>query len=558
MLALLLLQIPNGPWVVEDLIPPEPTPLMDESFQWTHSTALGDIFGSGRSGFLSKGYRNIHGGPSWEALMTCRVSGGFGQPEFTFALPDRFGFEDRWYYSEVSTTTVLKTPFGLEGYVANGSRLLVIDLPSGSLTGWIDGIAPPGMTPIDHWNTLMSAGDVNLDGYDDLLFHGNPHSRWATYFGVLDGATKQVLWQRAVHHSGDGLEIPIQPQEMGQWQDIDGDQIPDFLFGMNQWSESALDYDGIIVAVSGIDGSTIWRHTAQQRLSGTGILGGDVTGDGLSEVFVRQNEFEIFLLEGSHGDLLWRKNISAFAPWLPQGMLWSWFSHPGFFTRSANGIPGNEIIVIVEGAEMGELFSTQFIFALDSVSGHILRMERFPSFLWPWATDTTGTIRFPMAQYLGDIDRDGLPEISRAANTPSLDDPNWLGWAASNIIIGQETLALPDQLPLQSVHRAHVSIPGAANMSGQLLISDEFSRDYGFSPDSWRTGLMDGKLLAWSQAQDMRATLDASGNGHLDFRLPSKPGLVGMLLYFRFLVPEPGQPDSIWTMSSLEQAVVIR
>jgi len=411
------------------------------------------------------------------------------------------------------------------------------------------------MAPLAVWDNLHNAGDVNSDGYADLLYYGHPTPsvQWGTFVGIVDGATLQVLWQK---HIPDGwIRSPIFPSEIGKWVDLDGDQVVDMVVGYTLWNLQSGLKQGYVAALSGLDGSTIWEHFDSDWGGGSGFFGGDVTGDGVPEIFFSPNTFASYLIDGATGQTIWQLPIADFLPWLPP-MPQPWIVHPTFFAVPEMGAACDTLYAVVEGTEAGEVFKTQFLCKVDAASGQVLQVDRFPPDLQPWTSDSVGTIRFPFSQYLGDIDRDGLPELARVVNTPSLDSPNWPGWSASNIIYGQPTLDFPALLPLTGTHTVDIDIPNAPGMSGQLLLSTGFARDTGYAPDHWRTGLVEDSLFAWSQGQGISTTLDASGHGQRSFQLPNKPGLIGQTVYARFLVPDPAKPGSLWTLSSLGSGLV--
>ena len=557
MLLSLLLQIASPQWVVDDVVPPDPVVASDQSFQWVRSVPLGDLTGSGRSAFMNKGARNIHG-PVFNQILSGNIASGFGLPNLSFDVPRIGVVHNNWYSYFGTGTSVLKSPQGLLAAVVNQPQLMIANLSNGQFQGRVDPPIPGGgLLPLAQWDSLHNAGDINQDGNDDLLYYGHPSPglQWGTYIGLLDGATFQSLWQT---YLPDGwLPTPIFPTDIGEWQDIDGDLVPDMVIGNTLWYLQTTQLEGYVAALSGLDGSIIWENLNQALIGGSGKLGSDLTGDGIRDVFVAGEGDQIELINGSNGQTIWNKSVQDFVPWLPLGFVLPTFDHPPMFGPvNSNGFV-NELYIPVLGNFPGEAFEHQYIFTLDPLTGVILRMDTLPYSFEPWAPDTIGALRMPALQYLGDIDRDGLPEIARAVNTPSYSPPNWPGWADSNIVMGQETLDFPTQLPLNGNHTAHIAIPGAAGRSGQLLFSNDFHREDGFTPDGWRTGLVSNGLLDWSKQQALGVSLDASGNGHLSFQLPNKPGLIGQMLYARFIVPDVIDPGTIWTMSSLGIGQVI-
>lgn len=98
--------------------------------------------------------------------------------------------------------------------------------------------------------------------------------------------------------------------------------------------------------------------------------------------------------------------------------------------------------------------------------------------------------------------------------------PNWPGWADSNIVMGQDALDFPSQLPLQRSHTVDIAIPGAAG----------------------RSGLVSNALLKYRKRQGIGVGLDASGNGQVIFQLPNQSALVGQTIYARFMVPDVASP----------------
>lgn len=557
MIALLLLQIASPQWVVDDVIPPNPVVAPDQSFQWVRSVPLGDLTNSGRSAFLNKGARNIHG-PFFNQILSGKISSGFGLPDYSFDVPRIGVIHNNWYSYFGTGTSVLQSPQGLLMTVVNQPQLMVANLSTSQLQTRVDPPLPGGgLLPLAQWDSLHNAGDINQDGFDDLLYYGHPSPglQWGTYIGLLDGATFQSLWQ--IYLPDGWLPTPIFPTEIGEWQDIDGDLIPDLVIGNTLWYLQTTQLEGYVAALSGLDGTIIWENLNQALIGGSGKLGGDLTGDGTGEVFVAGEGDEIELIDGSNGLSLWNKSLQDFLPWVPFGFVPYRFDHPPLFGPIDSAGSVDEIYIPVLGYFSGEVFQHQYIFTLDPITGAILRMDSLPYSFAPWAPDTIGALRMPALQYLGDIDRDGLPEIARAVNTPSYSPPNWPGWADSNIVMGQETLRFPAQLPLQGSHTVDIAIPGAAGRSGHLLLSNDFHREEGFTPDGWRSGLVSNALLKWSKRKGIGVALDASGNGQVTFQLPNQPALIGQTIYARFMVPDVASPGSVWTMSSLGSGEVV-
>jgi len=548
MIATLLFLCAQSPWVVKDLEVPPSSPEPLEFYEWRTSLPLGDLMENGLGATITQGYRSNLAGPFPVITDYGLIRGGLGGQEMSFFLPDESAFSHIWGSYWSPGFALLKEPGGWTAVGIHQPGLVTASFPSGGFDGWIMPPPPaPGLPQQEWWDALQPAGDINLDGFDDVLYYGHPTALWGSYVGLIDGASRQVLWAEFIP---DGwLPAPIYPANPIGWSDLNGDGIKDLIIGNNLWDLATGTLEQTVLALSGLDGSTIWETRTPVGFAGT--TGMDIDGDTIPDVLIISAQDEVSALSGVDGRFLWTTNVSAMTPLLPQLGYLHGFRPPLFFTKTVPGQIADTIQVNINVTPLGYSAEVEnYLVELDAQTGTPIAASEFPSDLRPWALESAQP--FPWAQpwYLGDVDRDGYTEIARATPVFSNSPPNFPG-VASNIIVSKRTLDFPGTLPIGATHSAGIDIPNAPGMSGYLLLSTGFDREQGFSLDGWRTGLVTESLFTWSQGQALTTTLDASGQGAVSFQLPNKPGLIGETVHARFLVPDPAKPGSLWTLSSI-------
>lgn len=119
-------------------------------------------------------------------------------------------------------------------------------------------------------SAMTNAGDVDRDGYDDLLVGANEHSVPGPGRAVLfSGRTLAVLYTWQGREVRDHLGCCV--AGLG---DVNGDGYPDVAVGANQHENGA---QGYVRVLSGSNGNVLW--TASGRAAGD-YYGGDVAGTG--------------------------------------------------------------------------------------------------------------------------------------------------------------------------------------------------------------------------------------------------------------------------------------
>lgn len=174
--------------------------------------------------------------------------------------------------------------------------------------------APP--QPFRRLGNWTLAGDVDEDGYDDLVSEGR----------LLSGKTGDVLWRIPIPAGRSAQGVPFAqvaavPRPV---PDLDGDGRNDVLFW---YSASTRGDDLSLTAVSGVDGGTIWESGVLdvQFIGGSGSLWygmicgcrlvtcEDFDADGEPElVFIDGNtdaDFRLVVLSGRDGSLKWRQPL---------------------------------------------------------------------------------------------------------------------------------------------------------------------------------------------------------------------------------------------------------
>jgi hypothetical protein len=144
--------------------------------------------------------------------------------------------------------------------VATGDGVGTVDIfygVSGSLVGGRATRLAPGLVTSEFGATMSTAGDVNRDGYADLLVGG--HEVAQIYLGGPTGISTTSAFQLAGNDYNGGLTV-------SGGGDVNGDRIPDLMVG--GWS-----YLGT--------GTGFVRQTGYQFLDGNFV--GDVNGDGLTD-----------------------------------------------------------------------------------------------------------------------------------------------------------------------------------------------------------------------------------------------------------------------------------
>lgn len=190
---------------------------------------------------------------------------------------------------------------GAENY-SNGQsqegRAYIFNGSSTGLNTSYSWVAEANQTDARYGHSVSTAGDVNGDGYSDVVVgawtydngQNDEGAAWI-YYGSVSGISGSTL-----------LEINLASANFGSSVasagDVNGDGYSDVIIGASSYSNpeflegAAFEYNG---SASGINTTPSWQIQSNQTLTNLGISvagAGDVNGDGYSDVIVGAFNFE--------------------------------------------------------------------------------------------------------------------------------------------------------------------------------------------------------------------------------------------------------------------------
>lgn len=456
---------------------------------------------------------------------------------------------------------MLSTPAGPRIAILNTQAELTLwDLNTRGFQGVIPVPPPPvpGLPGADVLTYVTGDTDVDADGWSDLFFI----DRNAGYAvaGLISGRTLQPVWQH-LQPPPAHLTRPVPHLDVTERVDLDGDTVPDFLYGMENFYPNYADY--LLFALSGASGALLWDQVLVTTLGGWTTVVPDVTHDGVPDIVmgvgdrVLDSEVLVQGVDGSTGALIWTRTKSEvlaqippyFATLLPYAVGWC---QPSPSVRIGSDHEVWTHFHIDDGNPWTHTPRDAFV-VLDPWSGQVLDTIIQPRELLPWRNYfSTGGPNHRAVFPLGDVDRDGLVEYAQPVWANDVNDPNIPGDPYHLVIYGQNTLLGPAGAAPGEELSLELWIPSAPGHEAWIAASTVLESEAGLELEGWRTRLGPSALRSLTvTSKPGRATLDAHGRATLEWTVPAWPRLSGEKLFLRAIVEVPGTGE-IWTMSSLE------
>src|SRR5262245_1217833 len=198
-------------------------------------------------------------------------------------------------------------PLGQPDWHSKRIAVLAAFLSNALLTGVLSAATPQG---IPDWKvesdqagaqfgTVSSAGDVNGDGYDDVIVgaatfeNGEPNEGAAfVYLGSASGLMTTPSWTAEGNQAGARFGYPVAGAG-----DVNGDGFDDVIVGAQQYDNGETDEGGAFVFMgssTGLSSSPIWVTEGNQADAWYGhwvASAGDVNGDSYGDVIVGAPKF---------------------------------------------------------------------------------------------------------------------------------------------------------------------------------------------------------------------------------------------------------------------------
>jgi len=528
---------------------------------WQFNHAQGDMDLDGRIENLLFGQNaQMPGGPPSSGRQVCVLMNGYQSSR-------HFSFNQTW----PSAQTYLLSPAGWQGPVlatldsplgalvvgleAQPERYVVRELTTGRFVGaFVEPPPPPGYPPIFSIRGIFRAPDINNDGWEDLFFQATADSY--AVCGLIDGFSLTGIWMRyEARYAG---FAPIFMPDYGRRGDLNGDTVPDFLFGYQRNDAPPInDVIMRVVAVSGSNGARIWA-TEVEEFGQCGFGGIDVTGDSIEDVLLN-TVTSVSALDGSTGAILWKRDASDFH-YLVAGStaITPYFAEQAIISRWPG--QGNRKVGIVplRHSRTGWIGHHHLYIVLDMSTGQFLEAHDTPMTLAPWSIEETESRHGYAHHFCGDVDGDGYQDFARRIDAPLWDTPSSPATSFHMVYFGPKTLYLPEAVPSGTSANGWVSLPAAANCDYHMIGSLTFDPEGGVVHDGFPTNLVQDRFFNQFLGHGfVRGILDADGEATFAFPVPKDQALIGKTMHLRILATPPGDPWKLKTMSTVARVTIM-
>jgi len=382
------------------------------------------------------------------------------------------------------------------------------------LEPWMFGWNNPFGTPGAIGGNLSAAGDLNGDGWPEIMIMGGP-TNVNTGVAVLSGPSLTILYQYPLQYGTDfGFSL-------GAIEDMTGDGLPDFFIGAPRFSpvgpSGFLLEAGRLEFYSGSSGAMVASYSGSQQFQEVGwsVCGlGDVTGDGSPEVA------SIEFAHGGSGNVprVVVREAATFSP------VYTVLGLTGALERlgDANGDGVDEVLVNHGGVKT---------VVLSGVDGTTL-VQLTPG--------TVGATLIGAA--LGDVNGDGLGDFGTTRfliSSPSTPPP--FVPLAQNLSWGIPSPQIPFEAWIYAARNLRVVGPTPVGGSAQfdLLVPRHPGKTYqivfsltgsfpGISFGSFLFPLVPDDLFYDSFSAGIGGALGATGTASLSVPIPPNPSLQGL------------------------------
>jgi len=155
---------------------------------------------------------------------------------------------------------------------------------------------------------VAGVGDIDGDGYDDILVTDPSNSNYRGIAYVISGRDHSILFSAQGENEGDSFG-----QSASRIGDLDGDGLPDIIIGTRDFQSqiSGSKNTGKVYAFSPKSNRLLWSKVGVSW-DGLGIgvsSAGDFNGDGMPDVIVQAGiSNRVYVLSGADGSILYQKD----------------------------------------------------------------------------------------------------------------------------------------------------------------------------------------------------------------------------------------------------------